>query len=90
MDDLFDSSGSESEAEGLGGPFDHLTDRTIRIRGFLMDDLFTVSIIGSNEQQTDGPTIELIENQKKLKSRVYGRKLGNIINVDFERERENV
>lgn len=67
MDDLFDSSGSESEAEGLGGPFDHLTDRTIRIRGFLMDDLFTVSIIGSNEQQTDGPTIELIENQKKLK-----------------------
>ena len=71
MDDLFDSSGSESEAEGLGGPFDHLTDRTIRIRGFLLDDLFTVSIIVPNEQQTDGPAVEPIANRKKLKSRIW-------------------
>lgn len=49
MDDLFDSSGSESEAEGLAGPFDHLTDQTIRIQSFLLDDLFCVRIIVSKQ-----------------------------------------
>lgn len=47
MDELFGSSDSDSDdMEGLGaGPFDHLTDSTLRLRSFLMDDLFTVSVI---------------------------------------------
>ena len=48
MDEFFDSSGSDSDSmEGFGaaGPFDHLTDSTLRISSILMDDLFTVSVV---------------------------------------------
>ena len=51
MDDIFDSSGSDSDSmeEGFGaaGPFEHLTDSTLRIQSFLMDDLFTVSVVSN-------------------------------------------
>ena len=51
MDEIFDSSGSDSDSmeEGFGaaGPFEHLTESTLRIQSFLMDDLFTVSVVSS-------------------------------------------
>lgn len=61
MDEIFDSSGSDSDSmEGFGaaGPFDHLTDSTLRISSILMDDLFTVSVVLSKivrhtDQRTD-------------------------------------
>ena len=50
MDEIFDSSGSDSdnmEGGGFGaaGPFEHLTESTLRIQKFLCDDLFTVSLV---------------------------------------------
>ena len=59
MDEIFDSSGSDSDSmEGFGaaGPFDHLTDSTLRISSILMDDLFTVSVVLSKNWTTYRPT----------------------------------
>ena len=71
MDELFGSSGSDSDdMEGLGaGPFEHLTDSTIRIGSFLMDDLFTVSVVFESNRTTNRLTDQpIIKGTKKKRS----------------------